>query len=46
MTKEIYETLKRLMHHLEYGGANDKEFWDDFKLAESWLEEVKKEVEE
>lgn len=34
------------MRHCEYGSANDKEFWDDFKLVEAWIEEVAKEYNE
>lgn len=43
MTNEVYQALKRLMHHCEYGGANDKAFWDDFRLVEGWIDEVAKE---
>lgn len=46
MNKETYEALKRTMHHTEYGGPNDKAFWDDFKIVESWIDEVSKEYEE
>jgi hypothetical protein len=46
MDNETYEALKRIMHHATYGGANDKEFWDDVKLVESWIEEVAKEYQE
>lgn len=43
MNKETYEALKRTMHHCEYGGANDKAFWDDFRVVENWIDEVSKE---
>jgi len=43
MNKETYEALKKTMHHCEYGGANDKEFWDNFRQVESWIDEVAKE---
>jgi hypothetical protein len=42
MDKETYEALKFVMHHSEYGGPNDKEFWDNFKLVEAWMQEVEK----
>ena len=46
MNKETFEALKKIMHHCEYGGQNDKEFCDDFKLVESWIEEQKNLCEE
>lgn len=46
MDKETYEALKKTMHHCGYGGANDKEFWDNFKKVEAWIDEVAKEYQE
>lgn len=46
MKKEIFEALKKLLRHCEYGGANDKEFWDNFRLVEGWTQEVEKEYTE
>jgi hypothetical protein len=46
MNRETYKALEFVIHHATYGGANDKEFWDNIKLVESWIEEYRKEVEE
>jgi len=46
MNSETYEALKRIMHHTTMGGSNDKSFWDDIKLLESWIEEVAKDYQE
>ena len=43
MEKEIYEALKRTMHHCEYGGANDTEFWNDLRMVEEWIADVAEE---
>jgi hypothetical protein len=39
MNQETYKALKKIMHHCEYGGANDKEFWDNFHKVENWIDE-------
>ena len=46
MDKETFEALKKTMRHCEYGGPNDKEFWDNFKLVEGWIGEVEKDYQD
>lgn len=46
MDKETYEALKKTMHHCEYGGRNDEEFWSNFKQVEQWIDEVAKDYDE
>ena len=43
MDDETYETLKKIIHHATCGGANDKEFWNNIKQIENWIEETAKE---
>ena len=43
MNEETYVALKRIMKHTTEGGPNDKQFWNDVLLIESWIDEVAKE---
>ena len=46
MNKETYETLKRMMYHLQFVENQDNNYKRDFKQLEDWIDEVAKEYEE